>query len=339
LRIVFSPAQLRHAPRQFLVRGQWKPCPEVPERADELLRAVEAVGHEIMEPRDSGTAPIEAVHAPDYLRFLETAHARWTALPDAAPDVVPNVHPVHGTAVSYPDSVVGQAGFHMADTACPITAHTWEAVYASAQAAVQAADLVREGAAQAYALCRPPGHHAFRATAGGFCYLNNSAIAAEHLRRRWERVAILDVDLHHGNGTQGIFYARGDVLTISVHADPASFYPFFWGHRNERGEGPGHGYNINLPLPLGSGDAAFLAALDDGLATLRAYAPGAVIVALGLDAFEGDPFAGLRITTEGFAAVGRRIAGIGLPTVLVQEGGYLCDALGENLVAVLSGFA
>jgi acetoin utilization deacetylase AcuC-like enzyme len=290
-----------------------------------------------MEPEDFGRAPIAAVHAPDYLRFLETAHARWTALPDASPDVVPNVHPVAAPA-SYPDSVVGQAGWHMADTACPVTADTWASAYASAQAAVQAAELVLAGEANAYALCRPPGHHAFRAAAGGFCYLNNGAIAAERLRRRFERVAIVDVDLHHGNGTQGIFYARGDVLTVSVHADPAAFYPFFWGYAHERGEGAGLGCSLNLPLELGSGDAPFLAALEEGLSAVRAFAPGALVVALGLDAHEGDPFGGLRLTTEGFAEIGRRLARLNLPTVLVQEGGYLCSALGTNLVAVLGGF-
>ena len=189
-----------------------------------------------------------------------------------------------------------------------------------------------------YALCRPPGHHAFADMAGGFCFLNNSAIAAAHLRQRHERVAILDVDVHHGNGTQGIFYERGDVLTISIHADPAWFYPFVWGYAHERGAGAGLGANFNIPLPLGTGDDDFIAALARAKAMLAAFAPGALVVALGLDASEHDPLAGLAVTTDGFHRIGAAIASIGLPTVFVQEGGYLSDILGANLTAVLGGF-
>ena len=193
-------------------------------------------------------------------------------------------------------------------------------------------------ASSAYALCHPPGHHAFADVAGGFCFINNSAVAAQALRRTAARVAILDVDLHHGNGTQGIFYARPDVLTVSLHADPVRFYPFFWGHADERGEGPGLGYNLNLPLPRKSADAAFLDALATAFRRIHAFAPEALVVALGLDAFEGDPFGGLSVTTPGFARIGKAIARLGLPTVIVQEGGYLCDALGDNLTAFLTGF-
>jgi acetoin utilization deacetylase AcuC-like enzyme len=174
--------------------------------------------------------------------------------------------------------------------------------------------------------------------AGGFCYLNNTAIGAQVLRREYPRVAILDVDLHHGNGTQSIFYARNDVLTVSIHADPTRFYPFFWGYAGEQGEGEGSGFNLNLPLPRGSGDAEFLEALETAIERIRAYSPGALVIALGLDAFEGDPFGGLKISTGGFGAIGETIArGLGLPTLIVQEGGYLCDELGENLSRFLQG--
>src|SRR5690606_6677086 len=230
------------------------------------------------------------------------------------------------------------AGYHMADTACPISADTWESVYWSAQTAAHAARLVAGGALAAYGLSRPPGHHAFADLAGGFCFVNNSAVAAQVLRAAYDRVAILDVDLHHGNGTQGIFYRRADVLTVSIHADPVRFYPFFWGHADERGEGDGLGYNLNLPLPRKSGDDDFLDALEAAITRIKAFAPGALVVALGLDAFEGDPFGGLSVSTEGFARIGERCAKIGLPTVVIQEGGYLCDALGSNLTAFLGGF-
>jgi acetoin utilization deacetylase AcuC-like enzyme len=192
--------------------------------------------------------------------------------------------------------------------------------------------------AAAYALCRPPGHHAYHDMAGGFCFLNNTAIAAAHLRVKHERVAILDVDVHHGNGTQGIFYSRADVLTVSIHADPADFYPFVWGYAHERGEGAGLGANLNIPLPIGTGDDIYLQTLEVARKTIESFAPGALVIALGLDASEHDPLKGLSITTEGFGRIGAAIARMGLPTVFVQEGGYLSDVLGGNLTAVLAGF-
>ena len=337
MKFVFHENQRRHDPKHFLSSGTAKPNPEVPERIGRLLAGAAEAGLEQVAPRDHGLAPLAAVHTPEYLRFLETIFDRWRLIPDASAEVIPNVHPDRRD-FSYPASAVGQAGYHMADTACPISADTWTSAYWSAQTATEAAAMVMAGEPAAYALCRPPGHHAFADLAGGFCFLNNSAIAAQALRRYHPRVAILDVDLHHGNGTQGIFYARADVLTVSLHADPIRFYPFFWGHASERGEGPGLGYNLNLPLERGSGDAVFLDALDTAIARVASFAPGAVVIALGLDAVEGDPFGGLTVSTEGFRRIGERCAGIGMPTVIVQEGGYLCDALGANLAAFLSGF-
>lgn len=337
MKLVFSETQRRHDPRHFLSSGAPQPNPEVPARIDRLLAGARAAGLGEVAPEDHGAGPLAAIHTPEYLQFLETIFARWQRIPDASPEVVPNIHPDRRD-FSYPASAVGQAGYHMADTACPISGDTWEAAYWSAQTAVHAARMVAGGERSVYALSRPPGHHAFADLAGGFCFLNNSAIAAQELRRTRDRVAILDVDLHHGNGTQGIFYGRGDVLTVSIHADPVRFYPFFWGYASERGEGAGLGCNLNLPLPRGSGDEPFLAALDVAIRRIRAFAPDALVVALGLDAFEGDPFGGLTVSTDGFARIGARCAGIGLPTVIVQEGGYLCDALGDNLTAFLNGF-
>jgi acetoin utilization deacetylase AcuC-like enzyme len=337
MQVFFSDVQMRHAPREFLVRGQWQPCPEKPERATALKAALLAAGHRVELPPAGHRAAIAAVHDHRYLAFLETAHARWRELPGASTTVIPNIHP-NGRGVGYPHSVVGQAGYHMADTACPLDGDSLDAILASADCAIAAAKSVLAGARSAYALCRPPGHHAFADMAGGFCYLNNSAIAAQNLRGQYGKVAIVDVDLHHGNGTQGIFYDRGDVLTVSVHADPANFYPFFWGHAGETGEGAGKSANLNLPLPLGSGDEAFLAALDLGLAKVRSFGAEALVVALGLDAFAGDPFAGLAVTEDGFRRIAGKLATLQLPSVLVQEGGYLCPELGRNLVAFLEGF-
>lgn len=331
---VFDPAQRAHDPQFFLSSGAQQPCPEKPARIDALLGAVRRLGLPVVAPPDCGMGPIRAVHPERYLTFLENIHARWQRIEGASAEVIPNIHP-DSREVGYPKSAVGQAGFHMTDTSCPISGQTWSAALASARTAVHAADLVLGGERQVYALCRPPGHHAFGELAGGFCYLNNAAIAAERMVAAGRRVAVLDVDLHHGNGTQGIFYHRGDVLTVSVHADPVRFYPFFWGYANETGRGEGEGANLNLPLERGTGDEGFLAALDRGLRRIADFGADSLVLALGLDAFEGDPFAGLRVTTPGFGRIGRAVAGLGLPAVIVQEGGYLCPELGDNLEAFL----
>ncbi len=337
MQVVYSESHRGHHPRHFLVNGTVQQCPEVPARADAFLAAVEGAGYEIVEPPDYGLEPVAAVHSAEYLHFLEHIHARWRRIDGASEEVVPNVHP-NRTGTGYPDSAAGQAGYHMADTACPISAGTWGAAVASAGVATHAAELVLDRAAHAYALCRPPGHHAFPDMAGGFCFLNNTAIAAQRLRREYARVAVIDVDVHHGNGTQACFYRRKDVLTISLHADPVRFYPFFWGHAAERGAGEGEGFNLNLPMPRGTGDDAYLDALEGAGRRLTAFRPGALVVALGLDAYEGDPLAGLAITTAGFGRIGEWVGRRGLPTVLVQEGGYLCEALGPNLASFLAGF-
>lgn len=337
MKAFYAEEQKRHDPKAFLSSGAAKPNPEKPERVERLLAGAKSAGCTIERPRDHGLGPVAAVHTPEYLDFLEHIFERWQRIDGASAEVIPNIHPIARNG-SYPASAVGQAGYHMADTACPISGQTWQSALWSAWSAVEAAETVMAGAPAAYALCRPPGHHAFADVAGGFCFMNNSAVAAQVLRKQAARVAILDVDLHHGNGTQGVFYARPDVLTVSLHADPVRFYPFFWGHADERGEGPGLGYNFNLPLPRKSADAAFLEALAVAFQRIRAFSPDALVVALGLDAFEGDPFGGLSVTTPGFSRIGEAIATLGLPTVIVQEGGYLCDELSDNLTAFLTGF-
>lgn len=338
MKVVYDDRHQAHDPQLFMVRGRIRRSNEQPERAFRLLDAARNAGHALLAPADHGAAPRAAIHTPEYLRFLETAYARWQLLDDPSEEVMPNIHPFPGQPCTYPDSVVGQAGYHMGDAACSIGAQTWQAAVASANVAVHAAELVIDGERAAYALCRPPGHHAYADRANGFCYLNNVAIAAQHLRRRHARVAILDIDVHHGNGTQGVFYHRSDVLTISLHADPKNFTPFFVGHAHERGEGAGLGYNINRPLALGTGIEGYLPSLRDACDSIRAFAPGALAVALGLDAHERDPYRGLKIATGDFALIMAEIARLGLPTVLVQEGGYLSDDLGPNLASALRGF-
>ncbi len=337
MRAIFDERQWNHDPKHFLANGKVSPNPEQPERIKVLHAGACAASCDFEAPKDAGLGPIAAIHTPEYLTFLQTIYKRWQHIEGAGEEVIPNIHPANRTD-SYPKSAAGQAGFHQADSACPIASGTWEAAYWSAQSAISGADALIEGTRAAYVLSRPPGHHAFGDLAGGFCFLNNSAIAAERLRAKGLRPAIVDVDVHHGNGTQGIFYERSDVLTVSLHADPARFYPFFWGHAHERGAGAGLGYNLNLPLARGTGDDDFLKTLETALTRVRAFGADAVVIALGLDAYIDDPFKGLAITTPGFARIGAALADMNLPTVFVQEGGYLCGALGANLTSVLNGF-
>lgn len=337
MKAMFDERQRAHDPKHFMANGQLSPNPEQPQRIEELSRGALAAKCDFKMPTDHGLGPIAEIHSPEYLTFLETIHTRWIRTEGASDEVIPNIHPDRRTA-SYPKSASGQAGFHQTDTSCPIAAGTWQSAYWSAQSALSAADTVLTGEPAAYALCRPPGHHAFGDLAGGFCFLNNSAIAAQALLRAGRRPAILDVDVHHGNGTQGIFYHRRDVLTVSIHADPARFYPFFWGHSEERGEGEGMGYNFNLPLPRGTGDADYLTTLDTALARIRSFGADVLVVALGLDAHENDPFHGFKVTTPGFGRIAAAITGLDLPTVIVQEGGYLSADLGDNLTSFLNGY-
>lgn len=338
----FDPVQAFHDPRFFLVRGLPTPSADEPERIDRLQSALTSFGVEAQRPADFGPEPLAAVHTVRYLDFLRNAHREWRALSGAKSDeVVANIHPSR-RPVGYPSSIVGRAGWHMADTACPIGPNTYAAAVASANTALSAAAAVAGGERFAYGLCRPSGHHAFADMAGGFCFLNNTAIVAHWLgasadRAANGRVAVLDVDVHHGNGTQDIFYHRSDVLTISIHRDPVDYYPFFWGYADQIGTGEGEGSNHNLPLPEGSGDTEFLTAIDVARTRIEDYAPDYLVVALGLDASEHDPLKGLRVTTAGFEQIAKAIAGLSLPTVLVQEGGYLNDVLGHNLAAFLTG--
>jgi len=337
MQIVYSPAHEKHQPKTFIRRGAVVANPEVAARAATLLAAVRDAGHAIVAPDDFGPGPREAVHGKAYLDFLATIHDGWQRLAGAAEEVIPNIHP--GRHMSRrPVGLAGLVGYHTADTACPIGAGTWEAAVASAHVATHAASLVLGGARAAYGLCRPPGHHAYADMAGGFCFLNNTAIAAQRLRGKHARVAVLDVDVHHGNGTQGIFYERPDVLFVSLHADPSDYYPFFVGYADERGAGAGLGANLNLPLAPGSGDREVLVALDTALAAIAEFAPDALVVSLGFDASEHDPLGVLKVTSAGFAAMARRIAGAGLPTVLIQEGGYMSAVLGRNLAEFIAAF-
>ena len=344
MRVVYSDGHVAHDPKRFIARGTLVQCPERPERAEILFKAATDAGHDPIVAGAYGAAPAARIHDAGYLDFLENAWGRWCALPGHSDEIMPNVHPSRNMAAP-PQHIVAQSGYYQADTACPIGAGTWKGVLASSDVAVTAADMLvqdidgGDGGACLYALCRPPGHHAFADQAGGFCFLNNSAIAAQRLRDRGAaKVAILDVDVHHGNGTQGIFYARGDVMTVSLHGDPAVYYPFFSGFVTETGAGDGAGCNANYPLAHGTGDDAYMEILAGALKNIATFRPDALVIALGLDASEADPLAFCKITTEGFRRMGRTISKAGYPGLLVQEGGYISEQLGDNLAAFLMGF-
>ena len=336
MKVFHAPEAALHDPSFRISYGVPAQNAERPRRAELLLEAVTRLGLVPEAPPQAPRRLLEAVHSGELLTFLETAWQRWRDLPGAGPEVVGNVFPRVPFA-SYPDSLLGRAGWHMGDTAAPIGEHSWRAALRSVDCAVAAADAVLSGERTAYALARPPGHHTSRDVMAGHCMLNGSAIAAERLRERHDRVAVLDIDVHHGNGTQDIFYERADVLTVSVHADPHDYYPFFTGYGGETGHGPGEGFHRNLPLPRTTGDDAWCAAVADALETVAAYSPGALVVSLGLDAHENDPLAGMKVTFEGFRRAGALIASAGYPTALVQEGGYLSDDLSRSLEAYLAG--
>jgi acetoin utilization deacetylase AcuC-like enzyme len=336
MKAFLDPRQSIHDPKHFMANGAILANPEQPKRIEVLRDASERAGCSFQKPADNGIGPIAAIHSAEYLTFLKSIHTRWKRIEGASDEVIPNIHPANRSD-SYPKSAVGQAGFHQADTACPISEGTWESAYWSAQTAISGAKALHGGERVTYALSRPPGHHAFADLAGGFCFFNNAAIAANLLVSEGWRPAILDVDVHHGNGTQGIFYARGDVYTVSIHADPIRFYPFFWGHAHERGEGQGLGYNLNLPLARGTGDGDYIRTLKSALDSIENFGANVIVVALGLDAYEDDPLRGLGVTTDGFSAIGAAIAKTGLSLLLVQEGGYLSEGLGANLESFLTG--
>ncbi|SLN10654.1 histone deacetylase family protein [Oceanibacterium hippocampi] len=322
-----------------LIDGRLEPCHEAPVRADIVLRHVRAAGlGEIVAPGDHGLAPIARIHAANYLGFLQTAWPKWVA-EHGDYDALPLNWAVRGMRSVEPDSIDGKLSYFSFDAGTPLTAGTWQAVYASAQVALGGAAAVGGGERMAFALCRPPGHHAAGDYFGGYCFLNNAAIAAQAFRDGGaERVAVLDVDYHHGNGTQTIFDDRSDVFFASIHADPRQEYPFFLGHADETGSGAGEGATANYPLPWGTAWGGYEQALEQAVGRIGTFGAEALVISLGVDSFKDDPISRFRLEHEDFLHIGAAIAGIGLPTLIVMEGGYAVDALGVNVVNVLKGY-
>jgi acetoin utilization deacetylase AcuC-like enzyme len=342
--VVTSDAHRSHDPEFDIYAGSLVGRFEVPQRVDRIRQALEGGPFELVAPSEHGTDPVRRIHNPDLVDYLTTAWREYTSVvPD--PQVVVGEmfnHEalVEGMPVGRPPAAngYGRIGWFCFDTSSPLSEGSWPAALASVDIALTGAERVLGGERVVYTLCRPPGHHATRSAFGGFCLLNNAAIAAQMLIDSGAaRVTILDVDAHHGNGTQQIFYQRGDVQFVSIHMDPEWNYPWFVGRADERGDGRGAGVNLNLPLPKGTTGDHYLTDLTTGIDAVNAFDPDYVIVSLGVDPADGDPTAGLCLSTDDFVGVGRVLGTIDRPMLIVQEGGYQLHRVGADVRAVLDG--
>jgi acetoin utilization deacetylase AcuC-like enzyme len=349
MKVVYSETHLGHRPELEVQFGVPKPTPEVPARAEEVRRAL--VGDPrftFVPPTEHGRDPIEAVHDPGLVRYLEGAWSEWqdwrraenvTTAGDAIPDTV--LHPALREGMepmAEPTAPLARVGYWTFETMSPVSAGTYEAARSAVDVALTAADLVLSGEGAAFGVCRPPGHHSPRSAFGGYCYFNNAAVAAEYLvRHTGEPVAILDVDFHHGNGTQQIFYRRGDVLYASLHGDPAREYPYFTGFAEEVGAGPGWGANLNVPLPRGCTDQDYLRLLTRAAEAVAAFGGSILVVSLGLDTFGLDPLSDLAVTSALYGEMGGRVASLRRRLVVLLEGGYHLPSLGANTRSWLVG--
>jgi acetoin utilization deacetylase AcuC-like enzyme len=340
MKTFYSPVHLGHAPKEEFEGGRLTPAVEVPERVERVKARIEErkLGA-ILTPEDFGLGPAARVHDAAFMQFLGGAYDEWrTAYAHDTADAIPSSFPMRGLRARRDGDIESKLGSYCFDTATPITKGTWAATCAGVNVALSAAKAIHGGERAVFALARPPGHHAARDLFGGYCYLNNVAIAAQWLVDKGLRSAILDVDYHHGNGTQAIFYGRSDVLFVSIHADPSFAYPHYLGFADERGEGAGENVNLNLPLPRATDWSAYTPALDAALSRIRDFGPDVLLVSLGMDTFEGDPICQFKIGAPDYLRMGETLARFGKPTLFVFEGGYNLDALAEITCNVLEGF-
>jgi acetoin utilization deacetylase AcuC-like enzyme len=340
MKTFYSPDHAAHAPKEEFEGGRLVPAVEIPERAERVRARIEErkLGP-VLAPSEFGAAPILRVHDAAFVEFLDSAYADWRARywRDTA-DAIPSAWPGRGLREQRGGDIECKLGSYAFDTATPIGKGTFAAARTAADVALSGAQALVQGERGAFALTRPPGHHAAADLFGGYCYLNNIAIAAQWLADQGLRPAILDVDYHHGNGTQAIFYRHSDILFVSLHADPSFAYPHFLGFADERGEGAGEGVNLNLPLPKKTEWRAYAEALGAALARIRDFAPDVLLVSLGLDTFEADPISRFKLKTEDYLRLGETLAALRMPTLFVFEGGYNLDHLAENTCNVLEGF-
>lgn len=340
MKIVYGEGHRGHAGAQELMYNRMVPMFEKPERMDQILRRLGEIGFgDMLPPVPHGLDAVYRVHDPRFVRFLETVHDRWTAEIGIEGFATAYVFGMRGMKQVPGDSVQAMLSCYTFDVCVPFVAGTWAAIREAVDVTLTAQALVANGAPAAFALCRPPGHHASQDLAGGYCYINNAAVAAQaFLDQGASRVAILDVDYHHGNGSQRIFYERPDVLYASIHGRPEEEYPFLMGFADETGAGPGEGFNLNLPLPKGTVWPAYEEALAHAVNRIRRYSPDVLVVSLGADAYKDDPVSAFRLDSPDFIRIGSAIASIARPTLFVMEGGYAIEALGVNVANALTGF-
>ncbi len=339
MKVYYSETHRQHNPAFEVFDGGLRvPYLESPERMDRILDALHKMDWaEIMEPKDFGLDPIYAVHDKGYIDFLASAWTDWLASEAQDKSVLLPATFALRRQPQKPTSLLGRAGYYIMDLSACIVAGTYPAALAAANCALSAAEAVVQGERAAFGLCRPPGHHAGKDYAAGYCFINNASVAANWLSMQ-AKVALLDIDYHCGNGTQDIFYDRADVLTVSIHADPNFEYPHYMGHANETGTGAGLGFHRNFPLKKGTDDARYLSALEEALSLIHQFTPNILVVSAGMDIYTDDPLGTIKVTAEGIGEIGKRITALDLPTVIVMEGGYNNEALGRNMVAFLSSF-
>ncbi|MBC7611152.1 MAG: histone deacetylase family protein [Polaromonas sp.] len=339
---IYSPSHRLHAPEFEIFRGDRVACHETPVRADRVESRLAERGHTLQAAHIDSRAVLPMVHTSRYLSFLENAWRDWLALSHGNADLqpFPSVWPVRTLRSDRePANFTARLGLYSMDNGCALVSGTWQAAKAAADAAASSAALVLAGQKAVFCCTRPPGHHAGADFMGGYCFINNAAVAAQALLNGGaQKVALLDVDYHHGNGTQSIFYERADVLFVSIHGDPVTEYPFYLGHADEQGEGAGVGFNLNLPLPAGTSADGWFDALETACLRIAGHGADALVVSLGLDAFAGDPISKFLLQSSDFTLLGQRLGQLGLPTVFVLEGGYAAAELGINAVNVLEGF-
>ncbi|MEM6468024.1 MAG: histone deacetylase family protein [Planctomycetota bacterium] len=336
---VHSDFHRLHAPKSELFRGQLTACFETPQRAELVLGKIKEVQLGVIrDPDEHGLAPIRRVHSDDYLRFLESAYRDWSAVAGDVGEALPHAFIGRYGRDEIPDNIYGKLGYYASDATTPITASTWQALLPAANVAMTAQACVQVHSC-AFALTRPPGHHAFRDQYGGYCFLNFAAMTAQgFLDSGASQVAVLDLDFHHGNGTQDLFYDRSDVLYTSIHGDPCNEFPYFLGYSREIGSKEGEGFNLNIPLPPGTRWPTYESALMNAISRIGDSDASHLVVSLGVDTYEGDPISTFRLSSPDFLKIGRRIGEMGLPTLFVLEGGYAVEDIGTNVANVLSAF-
>lgn len=340
MRIFYTEDHKLRDARTELFGGELVAPFEAPFRAEWILAAVKEAGFaDVVAPTRHGLETASKLHAPDYLEFLETAWARWVA-DGYRGEAIPTCFPARRMRQHPPVDIDGALGYYAFAAETSITEGTYAAARAAMDCALSAAEHVHAGNSAAFALCRPPGHHAAIDLFGGYSFINNAACAAQRLRDLGAaRVAVLDVDFHHGNGTQDIFYGRGDVYFASLHGDPVDAFPYFLGFADEEGAGEGLGSTKNYPLPRGTAFAAWSAAMDDALHRIATFGAEALVVSLGVDTFERDPISSFKLKTEDYLRMGERVKKTGLPVVVCMEGGYGVPEIGLNVANVLKGIA